>query len=274
MSTDIDAIVDFDRYPICGLDAPEAAKALVAQGHRRLAENGLFTLPGFVRPASLARMQAEARALAPHAHHHERRRDGVHHGGRTGLPRPSRVSIGCVGLDQMPGDSLMRTLYHWEGLTRFVGAVLRREPFYRSADPMVGCMLTVLGAGDELGWHFDANDGVVSLMLQEAGAGGAFEFAPFVSREDDGAGSRIEAVDGRALRGAVRARLRAGYPVGVLRLGVPAPGGAGRVGPGARDAADELRHPPGQVFEASLRRHFFGRSEPFSGPDARCRQTP
>ena len=48
---------------------------------------------------------------------------------------------------------------------------------------MVGCMLTVLGAGDELGWHFDANDGVVSLMLQEAGAGGAFEFAPFVSRE-------------------------------------------------------------------------------------------
>ena len=31
---------------------------------------------------------------------------------------------------------------------------------------------------------------------------------------------------------------------------------------------------PGQVFGASLRRHFFGRSEPFSGPDARCRQTP
>ena len=66
----------------------------------------------------------------------------------------------------------------FRGLADFVAAVLDRSPFYRCADPVVSCMLTVCRPADELGWHYDPNDGVVSLMLQEADAGVAFEFAP------------------------------------------------------------------------------------------------
>ena len=266
MRTDIDAIVDLDRYPIRDR---ETAKALVAQGRRHLAERGLFTLPGFIRPAALARMQAEARALASRAHRHERYRDGVHKGEGVAFPRASRVSVGCAGLDQMAGDSGMRTLYQWDGLTRFVGAVLRREPLYRSADPIVGCMVTVLDAGDELGWHFDPNDGVVSLMLQAPGAGGAFEFAPFVSRGEDGLGSRLEAVMEGRFEGLVRAR----YAPGTLSLFCGSES-LHRVAPVEFAPARMMLllsydTRPGQIFEASLRRHFFGRSEPLPQPDAK-----
>ena len=264
IDTEIDTIVDFDRYP---LRDPGATATLVAQGHRHLAETGLFTLPGFIRPAALARMQAEAQALAPRAHHHERYRDGVHKGERVDFPRASRVSVGCVGLDQMAGDSCMRIFYQWEGLTRFVGAVLRREPLHRSADPIVGCMVTVLDAGDELGWHFDPNDGVVSLMLQAPGAGGTFEFAPFVSRAEDGLGSRIEAV----MEGRFEGLVRACYAPGTLSLFCGSES-LHRVAPVESDPARMMLllsydTKPGQIFEPSLRRHFFGRSEPLPVSD-------
>ena len=39
--------------------------------------------------------------------------------------------------------------------------------------------------GDELGWHFDGADFVVTLLLQAPEAGGAFEFAPMLRSEDD-----------------------------------------------------------------------------------------
>ena len=79
----------------------------------------------------------------------------------------------------------MRRFYFFDGLTRFVSEVLERHPFYRSADPIASCLVTEFAPGDELGWHFDPNDGVVTLMLRPAGAGGAFEYVPNVRHRDD-----------------------------------------------------------------------------------------
>ena len=39
--------------------------------------------------------------------------------------------------------------------------------------------------GDELGWHFDNADFVVTLMLQAPHSGGGFEFAPMLRSADD-----------------------------------------------------------------------------------------
>ena len=57
-------------------------------------------------------------------------------------------------------------------------------------------MVTEFSAGDELGWHFDPNDGVVTLMLRSAGAGGAFEYIPNVRHRDD-----LRAIIGDVLAG-------------------------------------------------------------------------
>ena len=59
MISDITDIVDIDRYPVSDIGTP-AARAFVREGRRRLAADGVFALPGFIRPAALSAMQEEA----------------------------------------------------------------------------------------------------------------------------------------------------------------------------------------------------------------------
>ena len=258
----INDIVDLDRYPIADADAPDA-RALIEEGRRRLADDGLFTLPGFIRPPSLTRMQTESNALVARGHYHERYRDGIHPG-EIEFSHASRVSVTCTGLDEMGPGSDMRGLYLWDGLTDFIAEVLERHPYYRSADAIVGCMLTAFGVGDELGWHFDGNDGVVSLVLQEAGEGGAFEFAPFVWKGDDGGIEAVDAVMAGCFEGLVRAR----YEPGTLSL-FQGSRSLHRVAPVVSNPQRIMllfsyESQPGQQFPDSLRSHFFGRTEPVS----------
>lgn len=176
----IAAIVDLERYPIADL-ASLAAQSVTDGCHRQLGETGLCLLPEFVRTAALATMAEEARGLAPAAYHTEHWRASVHGDGGPDagtIPQATRASIAAVAYDRLPADSLLRRLYEWDGLTDFIAAALNGGPLYRCADPLVSCMVTVCRKGDELGWHYDPNDGVVSLQLQNADAGGAFEFAP------------------------------------------------------------------------------------------------
>ena len=180
MMTDIADIVDLDRYPISDPES-SAAVALIRTGRERLAAEGVFTLPGLVRPAGLAAMQDEADRLCPEAFRRTDHRNGF----PSGMGEVTRLSLGCVGFDQMPADCAMRRFFLWDGLTRFVSEVLERRPCYRSADPIASCMVTEFSPGDELGWHFDPNDGVVTLMLRSAGSGGAFEYIPNVRHRDD-----------------------------------------------------------------------------------------
>ena len=125
-------------------------------------------------------MISEARELAANAHHTEHWRSVVcdpdaNH--ENSALRATRASIGAVAYDCMTSDSLLRGLYESDDLTSFIAAALGVEVLYRCADPLTACMLTVAGNGDELGWHYDPNDGVVSLLLQSATTGGGFEFA-------------------------------------------------------------------------------------------------
>merc|ERR1711918_179954 len=39
--------------------------------------------------------------------------------------------------------------------------------------------------GDELSWHFDTNDWVLSLLLQESDEGGVFRYCPDIRSEQD-----------------------------------------------------------------------------------------
>ena len=42
-----------------------------------------------------------------------------------------------------------------------------------------------MAPGGQHGWHFDGNDFVVTILLQAAERGGAFEFAPAIRTEAD-----------------------------------------------------------------------------------------
>ena len=256
MITDIADIVDLERYP---LSAPEssAAVALVRSGRERLAAEGVFTLPGLVRPAGLAAMQDEADRLCPDAFRRIDRRNGF----PSGMGEVTRVSLGCVGYDQMRPESAMRRLFLWDGLTRFVSEVLERRPYYRSADPIASCMVTEFTPGDELGWHFDPNDGVVTLMLRSAGAGGAFEYVPDVRHRDD-----LPAIIDRALAGECEDVRELDVPPGTLTLfnGCRSLHRVAPVSalPSRRMLTLSYDSAPEQCFGEEVRLRFFGRCRP------------
>jgi len=168
-----DAAVDLERYP---LDDPD----LIARAHRAFADEGVCVLPGFLRAEAVAELIAECEALAPLAH-----RSHVHGTPYLaaaacdvpdGHPRRALVEnrLEVVAYDQFPADSLLRALYEWDGLLRFVAAVLGVGELHRYADPFGALNLAVMRDGDVLGWHFDMTDFVVSLAIQSSTSGGDF----------------------------------------------------------------------------------------------------
>ena len=258
MTTDIADIVDLERYPIAEPESP-AAGALVRAGRDRLATTGVFTLPGFIRPAALSAMQGEADRLCPDSF----RRVDYRIGCPPGMGDKTRLSLGCVGYDQMSPGSGMRRLFLWDGLTRFVSEVLERRPYFRSADPIASCMVTEFAAGDELGWHFDPNDGVVTLMLRSAGAGGAFEYVPNARRRDD-----LPALIDAALAGECGLVQELDVEPGTLTL-FNGRQSLHRVAPVEATPSRLMLvlsydSAPGQQFSEDVRMRFFGRRRPLA----------
>jgi hypothetical protein len=94
-------------------------------------------------------------------------------------------AVGVVAYDMFATDSALRRLYEWDPLMHFIEAVLQRGPLFRYADTLGALNLAVMTDGDELQWHFDQTDFVVSLAIQDADAGGDFEVAPLVRTADD-----------------------------------------------------------------------------------------
>ena len=86
---------------------------------------------------------------------------------------------------QIPNDSLLRKVYYWQTLTDFLGQLSGYDSFYRSDCPQLALSAKIAGEGDTDGWHFDSNDVVFSILLQEPEAGGQFEYAPFIRSEQD-----------------------------------------------------------------------------------------
>lgn len=257
----ISAIIDLERYPIADLTRPEAG-AVIDDCQRQLAESGLCLLPGFVRADALAAMSEDARRLTPQAHHTEHwraseRGDGSPEAGT--LARATRASMASIAYDHLTEGSLLRRLYEWDGLAAFLTAIFDDAHLYPCADPLVSCMMTLCRDGDELGWHYDPNEGVVSLLLQSPDSGGAFEFVPGLRTAQD-----AEAKELALLEGGEEGLLRPPIAPGTLSLFngrnalhrvAPVRGEAPRVMALLSYAAE-----PGYVFSEDIHRKFFGRT--------------
>ena len=174
----------------------------------------------------------------------------------------------AVAYDLIPLDSPLRRLYEWGPLTEFIGAILRCGPVYRYADPFGALNLAVMGEGDELQWHFDQADFVVSLAIQSAEAGGDFEVAPLVRAPGDEKYDDVAAV----LAGDTSRVVTLPMTPGTLLI-FQGRHSLHRVTPvrGAR-----LRHvgllaydtKPGRVGSDLLRQDRYGRTAPYDAPPA------
>ena len=187
---DLSELVDLGRYPLDDLSGPQGT-AVVETARARLAACGAAELPGFVTPAGVGALVADAESLASRAH-----RSGGMGTAYLELPDPGRpeghprrylapYAVGAVGYDVIPRSSPLRRLYESDAVASLVAAVLDRGPLYRYADPCGALNLAVMGEGDELQWHFDQTDFVVSLAIQAAESGGDFDVAPRIRRAQD-----------------------------------------------------------------------------------------
>jgi len=130
---------------------------------------------------------------------------------------------------------------------------------------MVSCIMTVCRDGDELGWHYDPNDGVVSLLLQAAEQGGGFEFVPDLRGDLRGDDAAATARELDVLDGDGPDILRPRQEPGTLSLfnGYRSLHRVAPVGPGRERimALFSYARTPGYVFSPKIRENFFGRAD-------------
>ena len=191
-------LIDTGRYP---LDNPSERAKLIERCRADVARDGNVLLPGFLRPAAVARMVSEVAAGRPRAH----RRDvmaGVYPGVKPSPDLPAAHPLNrrhpskMFGLaaDVMDTDGAIARFYCWDGMPGLVADIMGIPALYRVADGILCCNVTILGPGDQHAWHFDSNDFVVSLLLQRVEVGGRFEFSPYVRGPDRENFEQIERV--------------------------------------------------------------------------------
>jgi hypothetical protein len=165
--------------------------ALIARCRADLAAVGACDLPGFVRADVVGRIVAELLPLEPLSFRTETTHNIEFSGREDELPAddPLRIQVRSaksgLAYDQIPATSALRGIYHSAALLDFVGATLGIDPIYRQADELGALNVMFYRPGDELGWHFDNADFVVTLMLQPPTAGGVFEYVPMLRTPDD-----------------------------------------------------------------------------------------
>jgi hypothetical protein len=182
--------VDLKRYPITQLDSPAGVK-LVERCRADIARTAGAHLPAFLLPDALEKFADEARKVAPLARRRDMSRSAYGWMNNSGFakehPRawPQHDRKGTVHYDLYPPDALIRRLYEWPALTKFIGTVLGEERFFICDDPVMSAVLSVMKTGDEQGWHFDTNDYSVTLCLQSCEDGGEFQCAPYVRSDEN-----------------------------------------------------------------------------------------
>ena len=265
-AADVEALIDLDRYPVADVESPQA-RALIARERGRLDETGLCSLPGFLRPGIAAKLAAEATTLLPRAHRqdHQDIAYGRHRANLESFPadhpvrNTSLFRMRLVAYDDMPEDGGIKTIYHWDSLTRLIGALTGNPVLHRTADPLLSCNVSVLAPGDTHGWHVDGNDFSVTLLLQEPEAGGRFEYAPVASPGDE----NFEAI-GAIYRGERRHVVTPDLKAGTLSIFrgrwslhhvTPVEGAATRL-----QVIFSYHVEPGMIFPEATRRNYLGRA--------------
>ena len=173
-------LLDLDRYP---LHQPGSAAwvALVAQAKAELAAQGMFNLPGFLKPAA---QQASVAELSPRfaadAFTHARKHNIYFRKEVPGLApdHPALKEVETINktlcADQIGGA--IKAVYEWQPFAAFLAATMDKAALYTMQDPLARVNAMNYGQGEGLNWHFDRSEFTTTLLLQAPDGGGVFEY--------------------------------------------------------------------------------------------------
>ena len=200
---DISNLVDLERYPL-NAEGSVDFTALLETTRASLEQDGCAVLKGFIRPAALPALVAEAENAAPNGHRSFNETNVYFTKDDPSLPddHPARQfyprSNAFIPADNFGAQSLLRRIYEWPALTPFLKAALREERFYPYADPLADVIVNMADEGAGFPWHFDTNNYTVTLAIQNAESGGAFEYAPNLRKDGENFDGVSAVLNGRS----------------------------------------------------------------------------
>lgn len=185
MTKTLKEIVDLKRYKLDDDRFCTISK-------RTLDESGVLVLPEFLKPAAIAAIQAEG-LENQHLAYYTSDKHNIYLTPSDpdypeSHPRNRKVSSskGCITADQIPGDSLLHTLYAAPQFREYLCAVLGEYELHEYADSLSSINLHYASEGQELGWHYDNSSFAITLLIQKPVSGGDFNYVKDVRDADNG----------------------------------------------------------------------------------------
>jgi len=187
-------IINLEQHQIQESDYSKSCKD-------QLDSTGALVMEDFLNSDTVESLQAEAREVRPlayfcHQNHNAYLLDPDPDFPQEHIRNLEQVSDkGCITHDQVPENSLLRTLYEWPDFRKFLKHVLG-EPVFPYADTLSSININYYEQGQQLGWHYDNASFAVTLMIQSPGQGGEFEYREKVrnSEKSDSGFADTEAV--------------------------------------------------------------------------------
>jgi hypothetical protein len=181
MATNVTDLINLAKYPIHKAGADR--DAILTRVREDLARDGCAVLKEFLTEVGIAALTEEADSVADKGHKSFNRTNAYFTRDDPTLPvtDPRRQffdrSNAFIPADNFEPHGALRSVHDFDGFDRFIQDCLQEENFYRYADPLADVIVNMAQAGNGFPWHFDTNNFTVTLAIQNAEFGGAFEYA-------------------------------------------------------------------------------------------------
>lgn len=211
---ELQGIVNLEQYP---LHEEEAFASLIRETRQELNANSVITIPNFLTPDAIQSLVQEALENKHKAFYTDpKNTHNVYLTPNDPSKPPTHIynrqivsTKGCITTDQIPHNSLLKTLYYNETFQMFLQQVLQVKKLHPYQDPLSSINVHYASEGQELGWHFDNSAFAITLLLQKPDlGGGVFEYVPNIRQADNDGGDNgdgmgfekvQETVDGRII---------------------------------------------------------------------------
>ena len=193
-------LINLERYPIHEMGP--ARDAVIAKVRADLAKDGCAILKNFLTPEAIEEVTAEADQVHHLAHRSFGRTNPYFTKDDESLPEndPRRRfydrSNAFIPADNFMANGPLRTIHDFPAFDPFVKDCLEEEHFYRYADPLADVIINIAEEGEGFPWHFDTNNFTITLAIQNAESGGAFEYAPAIRQDGENFDAVRDVLDG------------------------------------------------------------------------------
>lgn len=203
-SFDATELINLDRYPI-DIAGPQR-DVLLSRMRAALAHDGCAVLKGFLSDAGISALKAEADSVSSKGHRSFNRTNPyfTRDNPRLAKDDPRRAffdrSNNFIAADNFSLLGPLRTVHNFHAFDPFIQACLQEKQFFRYADPLADVIINMADTGNGFPWHFDTNNFTVTLAIQNADIGGAFEYAPNIRANGENFSEVRKVLDGTSHR--------------------------------------------------------------------------